>query len=58
MENEGQQPTTHMTDFKGRIRTESSIPANPQVGEMFFYLPTNSLEYWTGNNWLSTPFND
>lgn len=56
MADEGNQPNTHITDFAGRIRVESSAPANPQVGDMYFDTTTNHLSYYTGNNWIGAPF--
>lgn len=58
MAQDGKQPTTHITDFKGRIRTETSDPTNPRTGDMYFNTAKNSLNYYNGTTWIGTPFND
>jgi len=58
MQNDGQAPTTHITDSRGRIRVESSDPTNPKEGEFYFNRLTNTLNRYNGTKWLGTPFND
>lgn len=58
MENDGLNPTTHITDLRGRVRVESSDPSDAQVGDMYFNRTKNCLCIYTGNNWIGTPFND
>lgn len=58
MRNDGTQPTTHITDSLGRIRTETTDPTNPKSGDMYFNTLTNCMCYYTGDNWIAVPFND
>jgi hypothetical protein len=48
--------TTHITNIKGRFVVDTSHPADPKVGFMYFNTSNNSLMYWTGNNWIGFAF--
>lgn len=53
-----EQPNTHITDFKGRFRVETSNPNNPVAGDLYFNTATNYLMRYTGSSWIGALFSD
>lgn len=58
MAQDGKQPTTHITDLRGRIRVSSTDPTNPNTGDTYFNRLTNCFNYYNGTVWIGVPFND
>ena len=52
------QANTHITNFKGRFRVETTNPSNPLAGDMYFNTSTNYLMYYNGTSWVGALFND
>lgn len=46
------QTGTHIANITGRVRTESSPPTNPQVGDEYFDTTALCWYFWSGNNWM------
>lgn len=49
-------PNTHLSDFQGTIRVESSAPSNPLTGDMYYNTANNMLSYYDGSQWIGAPF--
>mgnify|MGYP006931607741 CR=1 FL=1 len=52
-----EQSNTHLTNLVLVFRTETSDPSGANVGDMYYNTSTNSLCYYTGNNWIAVAFN-
>lgn len=50
------EPSTHITDIKGRIRTASSAPSDPLSGDEYWDTNQKAWFRYSGNNWLGFKF--
>jgi len=47
---------THISNYTGRIRTLSSDPSDPIIGDEFWHSGHKTWYRWTGDNWLGVRF--
>lgn len=47
---------TYITNIKGNIRTLSSAPSNPEIGDEYFDTTQGAWRRWTGNSWVGISF--
>lgn len=56
MADEINQPSTHVTDLKGRFRVETSAPDDPVEGDIYYNTSSNYLMRYNGTDWKGVAF--